>query len=331
MLISAPDDYGMSPDNTLAHRADDDLPPEFESHWSTFREECRALPARWHGRLDHRSLVWMTSARAVTVAGDLRVPGGGSTAPRAIVILLHGASPDEHFEHQSDPWHAHCVATLRIRVRGYPPSTRELGDRRSNWIRNGLEVPDAWIVRGAIADVMQAVRGCRAIFGDDVPLILCGESLGGGLAVMAASQCARLITDAEQDVVTPRIDQLIVGLPSLGDWRWRAGRYSGGIGADVNLFLEQMRDDADRFLEQIRLCDAALHARWVTCPVLAKLAHRDDTVPAPSAAAVINALGSTALRRHAVMYGHYDGGIADLRLHARFERLKYETILGFVR
>jgi hypothetical protein len=46
-------------------------------------------------------------------------------------------------------------------------------------------------------------------------------------------------------------------------------------------------------------------------------------VPAPSAAAVFNALGTPrALKwRYVVRYGHFEGGIRDARAHARFERL----------
>ncbi|MCA9295864.1 MAG: acetylxylan esterase [Phycisphaerales bacterium] len=351
MLISAPDAYGMTPAETLAARADTDQPDGFEDFWREFREDCLSCPAHWHGPHEHRqpagrnddadpagerALVWISSVRSIGVAGDLWLP---SPEPRAIVVVLHGAQAEDAFPAQPDAWFADNVASLRLRVRGYPPSTRDCGDLRAHWIRHGLEKPEAWILRGAVADVVQAVRGCRRVFGDAMPIIIRGDSLGGGLAIIAAGQLAAMQHDEGRNVVSDRanetaeaidapasVDRMVIGLPSLGNWRWRAGRYCNGMGADINLFLEQLRAEAPTMLEQIRLFDAALHAPAVRCPVLTKLALCDDTVPAPSAAAVINALGSEHIFRHVVAFGHYDGGLADARRHVMFERLANDFI-----
>jgi hypothetical protein len=55
---------------------------------------------------------------------------------------------------------------------------------------------------------------------------------------------------------------------------------------------------------------------------------RDDVVPAPAAAAVFNALGSDpgCKWRFVVKRGHADGGIADARRHALFDRLVREFL-----
>ena len=83
-----------------------------------------------------------------------------------------------------------------------------------------------------------------------------------------------------------------------------------------------LRNEAEPVLDNVRLFDAALHAPLVQCPSLVKLAERDDTVPAPSAAAVYNALGSHDKRSFATPFGHYEGGIANARRHALFRRLE---------
>jgi len=51
-------------------------------------------------------------------------------------------------------------------------------------------------------------------------------------------------------------------------------------------------------------------------------------VPAPAAASVFNALATDPARkwRHVVKYGHFDGGIADMRRHAAFEKLVVEFL-----
>ncbi len=110
--------------------------------------------------------------------------------------------------------------------------------------------------------------------------------------------------------------------PDLGDWRWRVGRYCNGPGRLINLVLDGLREEAGPVLDTIRLFDAALHAPLVRCPCLFKLAWGDDTVPAPAAAAIYNALGSQEKWRFVTTYGHYEGGIANARRHALFRRLE---------
>ncbi len=88
------------------------------------------------------------------------------------------------------------------------------------------------------------------------------------------------------------------------------------------MLLDSWRGDRrDDLLQSLLLFDAVLHAKIIECPVLCKLAHRDDVVPAPSAAAVYNAIGSNLKWIFTTKYGHFDGGLSDLRRHGLFERL----------
>ncbi|MEM7229382.1 MAG: acetylxylan esterase [Planctomycetota bacterium] len=317
MLVSTPEDYGLNAESTLDHRADTDRPEGFETFWADFREDCLATGQHWVGSTDEtRNQIWIPSLRSIRVCGDLWMP---NERPTAAVITLHGYVAEDNFDAEPDPWFASGIASLRIRVRGYPPSTRDIDDLRTNWIRNGLDTPESWIVRGAVGDVVQAVRTLRMALGPDIPIMLRGDSFGGGLAVLASAQL--------QEMHVP-IDHLIIGFPTFGDWRWRRDRYCNGSGGEVNAFLESMRSEADALLERLRLFDATLHAPDVTTPTLALLALRDDTVPAPTAAAIVNALGSSELRRFLVRYGHYDGGIADGRRHIKFARAVNACVTG---
>src|SRR5690606_12115974 len=102
-------------------------------------------------------------------------------------------------------------------------------------------------------DVFQACRAVRNWIlgrrGDGVdaepeptdhPLVfLYGESLGGGLAVIAASQLAGRLPRAHF------IDRLALGLPSLGDWPWRLAHPAQGTGADVAKVLDHHADRRD--------------------------------------------------------------------------------------
>ena len=79
-------------------------------------------------------------------------------------------------------------------------------------------------------------------------------------------------------------------------------------------------------LRGIELFDAAFHAPMIRSPCLCKLAVLDDTVPAPTAAAVYNALGSGQKWRIVTQYGHFDGGLRDARIHAQFERTQVDFL-----
>jgi len=311
MMISAPETYGLTAEQTLAHRAAAQPPADFEEFWREFREAIGSHKPFLRDSLDAEvNRISFESLRNVRIAGQLTMPDG---EVRGAVIATHGYEVAEaDFHGEPEPWTAAGLATLRIRVRGYPPSAEDMPDLRGAWILHHIDSPDAWILRGAVADVVQAYRCVRARFGPAIPIFLHGESFGGGLAVMAAAQLAAMDNPPSR---------LVLALPSFGDWRWRADHYCNGSGGQVNRVIETRRQDAERFIEQLRLFDAALHASAIRCPVLCKLALQDDVVPAPTAAAIFHALDSEQKWRFIVRYGHYEGGIADLRRHALFERL----------
>lgn len=332
--MQLPDDFGLSPVQTLA-RVGDPQPSHLHSaFWSHWQQAVAAVepgidpiePASG-GQLCR----WL-SVGAVRITGLLLKPRPPHST-RAAMIVLHGYESPAPLEAQASRWEGlveRGVAVLVIRVRGYPHSQLDTGDLTSSalspfgYISHGLDAPVrtpadamAWILPRAVADVATAARGLRehlARSAGQVPLYLAGESFGGGLAVIAAS------------VLGPwgEVQRLVIGLPSLGDWTWRLEHRAGsGAGAHVAALLRQHASRQAEILATLRLCDAVVHAPRVRCPVLCKLALRDDVVPAPAAAAVFNALGSAAGNkwRCLVPFGHFDGGIRNARAHADFDRL----------
>jgi cephalosporin-C deacetylase len=323
--LTEPEDYGLDAERTLDHRIEAPPPADFDAHWARFRDEVAALPRRWRSAIGgvrrlqpETAVVPIPSTRGHTIYARVSLPTG---PPAGAVVLLHGAGASAGFSAIADDGRPpglpgalvdRGLSAIEVRVRGFAPSTEITGEPGPDWILQGLESPEGWIVRGAVADVMQVARCACSALGGDTPLLIAGESLGGGLAVIAAAQLAQM---------GGGVQRLAIGLPSLGDWRWREGRRCTGSGGLINERLVQLREDADLARRTLDLHDAALHARFVDVPCLAKLAQLDEVVPAPSAAAAINALSSPELWRYSVRYGHFDGGLADLRRHAAFERL----------
>ncbi len=293
------------------------------------------------------------SVRHTRIGCALTLPRDRATPIRAGLVALHGYESPPRLGVSRDSWQALAdrgAAVLTIRVRGYAGSSQDtpalnahVAERGGGeharggaaWITHGLcdsepsgqgGVGADWVLPLAVADVVNACRALRRWMarrpGSPRTLMLHGESFGGGLAVLATS--ALLQRDP--------IDRLVIALPSLGDWPWRLDeaqrRCVSGTARHVLELIKARRDREERILEHLRLCDAAVHARRVRCPVLAKLALRDDTVPAPAAAGVFNEIASAPGEKLRVVtrYGHFDGGISDARRHVLFDRLAAEFL-----
>jgi cephalosporin-C deacetylase-like acetyl esterase len=332
-VLSLPEDYGLNEEQTLAFQVDDDPPEDFDAFWAGFREEIATLPSTWRGAVDGpRGQVMIESVRGVRVIARLSMP---TPEPRAVVLTTHGPpgqpmdrSPEQMlvtaltgepdaFPEAEEPWSEAGLATLRLAVRGYPPSTLDIDDLRPDWILTKLGLADSWVVRGAVADVVQAYRCLRRHFGAEMPIALHGESLGGGLAVIAAAQLTAMDDEPFR---------MVLAHPDLGAWRWRCGRYCGGPGGRMNELLTAMREDGPVVLDSMLLYDAVFHARGVRCPTLCKLACRDDIVPAPAAAAVFNGIASGRKWRYRTACGHFDGGLADARRHRNFTQINRQFL-----
>ncbi len=352
--MQLPDDFELSAVATLSHVGDRTPSWRHAAFWSAWEKSLSGVsPALTEigesatDVTDPTATHRFEGSRHVGIRGFLVTPPAGVPI-KAGLVSVHGyssvgplAGERERWEHLSRTG----VACLAIRVRGFPGSAKETGvliDTPGGWIGHGLAElamsEDAaasvqlatWIAPQAVGDVVLALRALSRWMGTGVPMFLHGESLGAGLAVIAAARGRKLT----------RIDRLVLELPSLGDWPWRLdlrgdpaarrGRSPGqsterspvSVGYQVRELLTHHQQEAGKFHDALRLCDAVVHAGEVTIPTLCKLAERDEVVPAPSAAAVYNALGTDpGLKwRFIVPFGHFDGGLRSARRHAMFER-----------
>lgn len=330
--MALPSDFGLSPSETLAHTARTTRPPGFSLFWDRFVRQITGAPASLQP-VDAPTARGGAGAQGVThvfaSAGGTRIgcrvtmPKGGA-APPAMVVSSHGyhVEPGEPLC-DDDPWSGRGLGVLKLRVRGYPGSQFDTGDltaAEGGYIAVGLGLGEEWIMGQAVADVINGVRAARSLVGRGVPIMLHGESFGGGLAVLAAS----LLTNIDP------VARLALGLPTFGDWAWRLEHPTEmGAGAEMRRFFESNPDSARVIRDVLPLFDAVVHAHRVVCPTVCKLALRDEVVPAPTAAAVFNALGTDPGQkwRFIVERGHAHhmegeaGAVPDLRRHAMFERL----------
>jgi cephalosporin-C deacetylase-like acetyl esterase len=343
--MNLPDDYGKSSVQTLAHVGSTSRSSRHLGFWSAWAKAAAAVSPRIVAisgadadPSDPTATHGFESVRHTRIGALLVEPPPG-TRLRAGLVALHGYANVPPLAGERERWQelaARGVATLAIRVRGYGGSQLDTGELRTGdfgWIGHGLDTlamgedlpisaqVATWVVPLAVADVVNACRAMAAMIGVDAPIFLHGESLGGGLATLAA---------ALGNTFAP-IRRIAIGLPSLGDWAWRLSSnrpQPPGIGRDVAAILTRHAPDRERFIDALSLADAFVHAPDVTCAALVKLAERDDVVPAPSAAAVHNALGCPlgTKWRYVVPFGHFEGGLRNLRRHALFDRLVDEFL-----
>lgn len=271
------------------------------------------------------------SDRHVRIGCVLIEPPAGA-ALRGGVVSLHGYGEPSPLEDEPKRWRElseRGTAVLAIRIRGYPGSRLDVGafseidgETGETWITRGLgslpespTTPTDWLLPQGIADVVLAVRAMRRWLmarGSAPRVAIRGESYGAGLAIIAASQLA----------TSERVDRLCIGLPTFGDWAWRLETPHAGAGEELRRGVDRFGETREKYAAFVRSFDTLLHARRVCCPVLMKLALSDDVVPALTQGAVFNSLKTPSAEkwRFLVGVGHGDGGIADMRRHALFER-----------
>ncbi len=340
-----PDDYGLSEVQTFAHIGDPVPSPDhsvFWKHWfNRLVEDTPKLVRRTEtDPSDPSATHEFVSQDSVRIGCRLVLPTNDSPV-RASLVVVHGYQQTKTLEVAAKRWQGVAntgVAVLLMRLRGYPGSQIGIGDQTTldelgaGWIGRGFagEKHEDWILPKAVADVCNACRVMRnALLQRDTDtellidqqishpgVYLMGGSLGGGIATIAAAQ---LIGRLSGESI---IDRLAIGLPSLGAWRWRLDNHLSGTSAELSKVLTHHQERQDELINRLRLCDSVVHARKVRIPTLGMLARKDDIAPAPSAAAAFNAIDADPGRkwRFVVPFGHFEGGIANARRHALFER-----------
>ncbi|QOJ01727.1 MAG: acetylxylan esterase [Phycisphaeraceae bacterium] len=335
-----PDDFGLSHAATLAHVTDATPPPSFSVFWNAWRDETFALEPRLRSArpddadpADPSATHQFTGLRHHRIGcTHLRAPG----VPRAGVVALHGYRDIPPLAQDAQRWAPlsdRGIDVLLVRLRGFPGSTLDAppAPPGTPLFTRGLESAFAptpnlmdWHLPRAIADAAAAYLALQSDLHDrapHAPVYLSGDSFGAGIAVIAAAQLAH-----RADV--PR---LALSLPSLADWPFRlaiAHPTPGSITTHARDGLASHPGHAAELTDALLLTDASLHARAVRGHVLCMLALRDDAVPAPTQASLFNALASTPAERtrFVVPFGHAEAGLANARLHAAFERRRFEFL-----
>jgi cephalosporin-C deacetylase-like acetyl esterase len=313
-------EHGSRAVATLAHVADTSPAPLHSSVWAEWREELtgQALAGfetpsspgefskfKGFAGAEIPCRVWLPEGRPAGVL--IEAPDASNTCGDSTGLSKLG------------------LAVVQVGLRGCESGAHAGHHWATAGLGEGIErAEDAlrWRPVQAAGDVAAAILQAHAQFG--VPVFVRGRSLGAGLAVLAIAGMGQ----------PSMVARLVLELPGLGDWRWRWAQAAKstaepvGVGGDLLASASRFPARRQELFHSLKLIDAAVAATRINCPTLCKLAEQDEVVPAATAAAIYNALGCTVGQKYrfVVPVGHGDGGIANARRHALFERCAGEFL-----
>jgi len=211
------------------------------------------------------------SLHGVEIRGYLARPVSGQSCP----LIVHAHGYDDRYEVMLD-WADRGIAVFGFDARGFGRSADAADVSEHGYVVTGIHAPEASILRGAVADYLQAVAVARQLCAGQVTRTVCqGFSFGGALALMAAA-------------LLPDPDLVAVGQPTLG---WHAERRRvalGGSTLQLNRFLDRFRWQRDQVLATLEYFDTVHFASLVRAPALVGIGLDDDIVPSRTVLAVVN-------------------------------------------
>ena len=252
-------------------------PSDFDQFWSQTHEtllEINPQPvlARQNSPADALTYEQLrfTSLGQVGISGYLL--SQNTSEPRPIVIHSHG------YNSQYDVmlnWASHGCHVLGIDFRGFGRS-QHLPLANGSYVMTGIEAPQTSILRGNVADLVQAMRVGRLLLGERVSsLTLKGFSFGGAMALMAAT------LDTSADLV-------VAGQPTLGWHSERLRLAAAGTGAELRRYRDSNASKHAKIMQTLNYFDTLHFAARLKSPTLIGIGLDDAVVPSRSVIAISN-------------------------------------------
>ena len=253
-------------------------PPEFSRFWALLVAELQSVaPETVTEDLEspdsnmRLTRILFTSIGGVQIEGYLLCP----TTSQACPLIVHAHGYNDRFDIRYD-WAARGFNVLGFDARGFGRSASAVELSEYGYVLTGIESPETSILRGAVADYLQAVRVGKELLTEKISRVgYYGFSFGGGLAFMAGA----LSRDAALT---------IVGQPTFG---WNDERFRlalAGSALEIKHYIEKHPWRRDSVIDTLRYFDTLHFAPIVRAPVFLGIGLDDDVVPSRSLLAVAN-------------------------------------------
>jgi cephalosporin-C deacetylase len=253
-------------------------PADFLGFWErTVAEAAQTGPRAVLGEpetagpgVDLRRVIF-TSIGGAQIRGYLARP----TTGRACPLIVHAHGYNDRYVIMTD-WARRGVAVLGFDVRGFGRSTDAVDTSEFGYVLTGVESPETSIVRGAVADYLQAIRVAHILLDGRITGTVCqGFSFGGALALMGAA-------------LSPDAALLAIGQPTFG---WNAERRRvalAGSTHQINQYLAARPWQQERVMRTLEYFDTVHFAPLLRPPALVGIGLDDDVVPSRTVLAVVN-------------------------------------------
>ncbi len=257
-----------------------DRPPGFLGFWqSTTVELAEIAPnpmvlscqAKKDGLTLHH--VAFDSLGGSRIRGYLLRPDSGQPCP----LVVHAHGYQDRYEHKVD-WARRGLNVFGFDVRGFGRSSSAITVSDDGYLLTGIESPADCILRGAVADYLQAVRTAKEMLGGDAGTVgYYGFSFGAALALMAAA-------------TGDGADFVVLGQPTFG---WNPERHRlalGGSALELRQYVDKHRWRRDTVTETLKYFDTLHFAPLIKAPTLVGVGLDDDVVPSRTVLAIVNQL-----------------------------------------
>jgi cephalosporin-C deacetylase len=255
-------------------------PSDFAEWWAVTVTELGGIdPSPRRSRGDEESGGGISQEQIeFTSLGDVRISGYLLRQERAqpcpLVVHAHGYNDRYDVMHA---WAERGFHVLGFDARGFGrspvPDVHESGV-----VLTGIHSRSESILRGAVADFLQAIATARELLDERIAsTCLYGFSFGGALAVMAAA-------------LADGIDFLVAGQPTFG-WNAERRRVSlAGSTREINDYIARFPWRTDAVMDTLSYFDTVSFAPRVRASAVIGIGLDDDVVPSRTVLAIVNQL-----------------------------------------
>lgn len=202
-----------------------------------------------------------------------RPDNGAVTEKRPLIVHAHGYNDRYEVMHR---WAHRGFNVCGFDARGFGRSAEAAPVAAEGYVLTGIESPQQSILRGAVADFLQALRAARELLDDEVSdICFYGFSFGGALALMAAA------LSREPDLV-------VMGQPTFGWHEERHRLARAGSAMEVKRYIACFPWRRDQVLETLKFFDTLHFAPLVKARALVGIGLDDAVVPSRTVLAAVN-------------------------------------------
>lgn len=270
-------------------------PEDFDAFWSSTLDSAAEIdPKPFLARQKSPAPGLTYDQLTFTSLGHIGISGyllsHDVSEPRPVIVHSHG------YNSQYDVmlnWANSGCHVLGIDFRGFGRS-QHMTMARGGYVLTGISDPHTSILRGVVADLVQAIRVARTVLDWRMSsLTLYGFSFGGAAALMAGA-------------LEKSADLMVAGQPTLGWHNERLRLSTAGSSAELNGYLADNPAERESVMRTLSYFDTLHFASRIDTPTFIGIGLDDAVVPSRSVIAITNHVATPKLEVRILPVSHSD-------------------------